>query len=429
MASAGERAGEVGGEAEAEGDGGQGGAGREGRACGTGGAALSGGLSTRVTTNTLWPRPGLDTEMRCSEGEEGQPGGLLSPGPRESVGGTRAGQGASALSPSSSAPSSPSESESESESGPGPGAVAPFSCAWAVGSSPGPGSGSGSSPGWGSVTVISGMEADSCSRCSFSSRSRANTKLRLQPFWISASSAFCVSMKLFTASFLGSRSRSRRSREWFTLRANDSAMSPPVLISFSRRSSLRRRGLSAMNSATATAPSHVSLVEARPRRSTLRLPMRPFLRLRTPSFPMGLWPRFSVSRLCVCGCRGQRSEPARKEADTQTHVTSPRQGPRPSQSAGMSLLQADPSCTYESPKHQLPCALPSPLSAQPVPSPASRGLRAQAWLWVILNLEGVFVSCGLALNTTRQKDARLTQCFQKHYLSMQNIFSSHKARY
>lgn len=38
------------------------------------------------------------------------------------------------------------------------------------------------------------------------------------------------------------------------MRANDSAMSPPVLISFSRRSSLRRRGLSAMNSATATAP-------------------------------------------------------------------------------------------------------------------------------------------------------------------------------
>lgn len=186
MASADGRAGEVQGEDKAGGEGGQEGEG------GTGSSALSGGLSTRVTTNTLWPRPGLDTEIRCSVGEEGLPGGLLSPGPRESVGGTGAGQGATALSPSSSSLSSPSESESESESRPGPDAGSPFSCAWAAGSSP------GSSSGWGSVTVISGMEADSCSRCPSSSRSRASTKLRLQPFWISASSAFCVSMKLFT---------------------------------------------------------------------------------------------------------------------------------------------------------------------------------------------------------------------------------------
>lgn len=125
--------------------------------------------------------------MRCSVGEEGLPGGLLSPGLRESEGGTRAGQGASALSPSSS-----SESESESESGLAPGPGAPFSWALVAGSSP------GSSSGWGSVTVISGMEADSCGRCSFSSCSRASMKFCLQPFWISASSAFCVSMKLFT---------------------------------------------------------------------------------------------------------------------------------------------------------------------------------------------------------------------------------------
>ena len=198
-ASGGVGKGEGSGEAEAGGDAGPGGAG------GTGGSAFSGGLSTRVTTNTLWPQPGLDTEMRCSAGEEGQPGGLLSPGPGESVGGTRAGQGASALSPSASSPSSPSESESESESGPGLGPGAPFSCPSAAGSS------RGSSSGWGPVTVISGMEADSCSRCSFSSRSRASTKLRLQPFWISASSAFCVSMKLFTC---GRRSRPGSGSEW-----------------------------------------------------------------------------------------------------------------------------------------------------------------------------------------------------------------------
>lgn len=57
-----------------------------------------------------------------------------------------------------------------------------------------------------------------------------------------------------TVSFLGSRSRSRRSREVLTFRASDRAISPPVLISFSRRSRRRSRGLSAMNSATATAP-------------------------------------------------------------------------------------------------------------------------------------------------------------------------------
>lgn len=64
---------------------------------GTGGSGLSGGLSTRVTTNTLWPRPGLETEIRCSVGEEGLPGGLLSPGSRESVEGMRAGQEAGEL--------------------------------------------------------------------------------------------------------------------------------------------------------------------------------------------------------------------------------------------------------------------------------------------------------------------------------------------
>jgi len=57
-----------------------------------------------------------------------------------------------------------------------------------------------------------------------------------------------------TASFLGSLSRSSRSREWLTFRASDKAIRPPVLISFSRRSRRSSRGLSAMNSATATAP-------------------------------------------------------------------------------------------------------------------------------------------------------------------------------
>lgn len=46
-------------------------------------------------------------------------------------------------------------------------------------------------------------------------------------------------------------------------------------------------------------PSQVSLVDAKPRRRTERFPISPFFRLRTPSFPMGLWPRFKVSRLCV----------------------------------------------------------------------------------------------------------------------------------
>ena len=44
-------------------------------------------------------------------------------------------------------------------------------------------------------------------------------------------------------------------------------------------------------------PSQVSLVEANPKRSTERFPISPVFRLRTPSLPMGLWPRFSVSRL------------------------------------------------------------------------------------------------------------------------------------
>ena len=57
-----------------------------------------------------------------------------------------------------------------------------------------------------------------------------------------------------TASFLGSRSRSRRSSDWLTFSASASAISPPVLISFSLRSRRSSRGLSAMNSATATAP-------------------------------------------------------------------------------------------------------------------------------------------------------------------------------
>lgn len=45
-------------------------------------------------------------------------------------------------------------------------------------------------------------------------------------------------------------------------------------------------------------------MEAKPRRSTERFPISPFFRLRTPSLPMGLWPRLRVSRLCVCGCGG-----------------------------------------------------------------------------------------------------------------------------
>lgn len=59
-----------------------------------------------------------------------------------------------------------------------------------------------------------------------------------------------------TDSFLGSLSRSSLSNEWLTFSAKDRAISPPVLISFSRRSRRSRRGLSAMNSATATAPGH-----------------------------------------------------------------------------------------------------------------------------------------------------------------------------
>ena len=61
-------------------------------------------------------------------------------------------------------------------------------------------------------------------------------------------------LPMLTVSFLGSRSRSRRSRDVLTLRASDSAINPPVLISFSLRSRRSSLGLSAMNSATATAP-------------------------------------------------------------------------------------------------------------------------------------------------------------------------------
>ena len=59
---------------------------------------------------------------------------------------------------------------------------------------------------------------------------------------------------MLTVSFLGSRSRSRRSREVLTFRASDRAIRPPVFISFSLRSRRISLGLSAMNSATATAP-------------------------------------------------------------------------------------------------------------------------------------------------------------------------------
>lgn len=146
-------------------------------------------------------------------------------------------------------------------------------------------------------------------------------------------SALLLSLPVLTVSFLGSRSRSRRSREVLTFRASDSAISPPVLISFSRRSRRSSLGLSAMNSATATAPvvqmtgrnrsqkkrqqdkqnsstrtdrkefppSQDSLVEARPSLSTERLAMSPSFSLWTPSLPTELWPRFRVSRLWVHG--------------------------------------------------------------------------------------------------------------------------------
>lgn len=137
---------------------------------------------------------------------------------------------------------------------------------------------------------------------------------------------------MLTVSFLGSRSKSRRSREVLTFRASDRAISPPVLISFSRRSRRSSLGLSAMNSATATAPiaqwterhggvkkmqkifhktaeahrhqfppSQDNLVEARPSLSTERLAISPSLSLWTPSLPTKLWPRFRVSRLWVQG--------------------------------------------------------------------------------------------------------------------------------
>lgn len=65
---------------------------------------------------------------------------------------------------------------------------------------------------------------------------------------------FFAPFPMLTVSFLGSLSRSRRSKEVLTLRASDRAIRPPVLISFSRRSRRSSLGLSAMNSATATAP-------------------------------------------------------------------------------------------------------------------------------------------------------------------------------
>lgn len=143
---------------------------------------------------------------------------------------------------------------------------------------------------------------------------------------------------VLTVSFLGSLSTSRRRRDVLTLRASDRAIKPPVLISFSLRSRRSSLGLSAMNSATATAPaahretragtkqqqaprhsttaaepggserppSQDSLVEARPSRSTERLAISPSFSLWTPSLPTELWPRFRVSRLCVHGCKRQR---------------------------------------------------------------------------------------------------------------------------
>ncbi len=76
----------------------------------------------------------------------------------------------------------------------------------------------------------------------------------IRPFTSSALSPSLCLVPMLTVSFLGSRSRSRRSREVLTFKASDRAISPPVLISFSRRSRRSSLGLSAMNSATATAP-------------------------------------------------------------------------------------------------------------------------------------------------------------------------------
>lgn len=149
----------------------------------------------------------------------------------------------------------------------------------------------------------------------------------IRPFTSSSLSPSPCLIPMLTVSFLGSRSRSRRSREVLTFRASDKAISPPVLISFSRRSRRSSRGLSAINSATATAPiaqkdyqkyknpnqklkqrhryyfspSQDSLVEARPSLSTERLAISPSLSLWTPSLPTELWPRFRVSRLWVHG--------------------------------------------------------------------------------------------------------------------------------
>lgn len=111
-ASVGVRKGEVG---EAEGGWGRrtrrGGGGR--RAGAQGGSALSGGLSTRVTLNTVAPARAGHGDALLEAGEEGSLGGSCPQGPGESVGGTRGrGRGLPALSPSASSPSSPSESGS-----------------------------------------------------------------------------------------------------------------------------------------------------------------------------------------------------------------------------------------------------------------------------------------------------------------------------
>lgn len=75
---------------------------------------------------------------------------------------------------------------------------------------------------------------------------------------------------------------------------------PPRVPEFS--AGPRRRPKPGSFSAELHPPSQVSLVDAKPRRRTERFPINPFFRLRTPSLPMGLWPRFRVSRLCVWGC-------------------------------------------------------------------------------------------------------------------------------
>lgn len=158
------------------------------------------------------------------------------------------------------------------------------------------------------------MEADSCNRCSAHCLPlRTSTKLRLQPFWISAELAPSVSdeaLHLQAEERAGLRALGglptagpgppRQGRpapppSWahggvqtqrgvVHLEANDSAMSPPVLISFSKVS-LRRRGLSAMNSATlpprlggTAGAGHGPRSAGRPHRPGPTIPAPPFLR-------------------------------------------------------------------------------------------------------------------------------------------------------